>query len=72
MTRDIDLLCDWMLVRRLQPYHASVGKRLVNSSKVDVRNSGLVDALLGIGTLDALAGHPVVGMSWEGFLCLRH
>ena len=68
VTRYLDLLCDLMLVRRLQPYHANIGKRLVKSPKVYVRDSGLVHALLGIETLDALAGHPVVGMSWEGFV----
>ncbi len=68
ITRYIDLLCDLMLVRRLPPYHANIGKRLVKSPKVYVRDSGLVHALLGIETLDALAGHPVVGMSWEGFV----
>lgn len=68
VTRYVDLLCDLMLVRRLQPYHANIGKRLVKSPKVYVRDSGLVHALLGIETLDALAGHPVVGMSWEGFV----
>lgn len=64
----VDLLVDLLLVRRLQPYHANVGKRLVRSPKVYVRDSGLLHALLGIETLDGLAGHPVVGPSWEGFV----
>lgn len=68
VTRYIDLLVDLLLVRRLRPYHANVGKRLVKSPKVYVRDSGLVHALLGIQTLDRLAGHPVVGRSWEGFV----
>ncbi|MDQ2696844.1 MAG: ATP-binding protein [Pseudomonadota bacterium] len=68
VTRYIDLLVDLLLVRRLRPYHANVSKRLVKSPKVYVRDSGLVHALLGIGTLDRLAGHPVVGASWEGFV----
>jgi predicted AAA+ superfamily ATPase len=68
VTRYIDLLCDLLLVRRLPPFHANVGKRLVKSPKVLVRDSGLVHALLGIETLEQLAGHPVVGMSWEGFV----
>lgn len=68
MTRYSDLLVDLLLVRRLQPYHVNVGKRLVKSPKVFVRDSGLVHALLGIGTLEGLAGHPVAGMSWEGFV----
>jgi len=64
----IDLLVDLMLVRRLRPWHANIGKRLVKSPKVYVRDSGLVHALLGLEDHDALAGHPVVGASWEGFV----
>jgi predicted AAA+ superfamily ATPase len=64
----IDLLCDLLLVRRLQPWHANLGKRLVKSPKVYVRDSGLVHALLDIAHLDALLSHPVVGASWEGFV----
>jgi len=66
--RYIDLLVDLLLVRRLQPFHANVGMRLVKSPKVYVRDSGVVHALLGIVDYDALAGHPVVGASWEGFV----
>jgi predicted AAA+ superfamily ATPase len=68
VTRYIDLLCDLLLIRRLPPYHANIGKRLVKSPKVYIRDSGLVHALLGIETLEQLAGHPVVGLSWEGFV----
>ena len=68
VTRYIDLLSDLLLVRRLPPFHANVGKRLVKSPKVYVRDSGLVHALLGIETLAQLAGHPVVGLSWEGYV----
>jgi uncharacterized protein len=68
VTRYIDLLCDLLLVRRLPPFHANIGKRLVKSPKVFVRDSGLVHALLGVETLEQLAGHPVTGMSWEGFV----
>ena len=67
VTRYVDLLVDLLLVRRLPPLRANVGKRLVKSPKVYVRDSGLVHALLGIPFLEALAGHPVVGQSWEGF-----
>lgn len=68
VTRYIDLLCDLLLVRRLPPLHANVGKRLVKSPKVYVRDSGLGHALLGLETMDQVAGHPVVGQSWEGFV----
>jgi predicted AAA+ superfamily ATPase len=64
----IDLLCDLLLVRRLPPWHANVGKRLVKSPKVYVRDSGLLHALLAIGDKETLLSHPVVGASWEGFV----
>jgi predicted AAA+ superfamily ATPase len=64
----IDLLADLLLVRRLLPWHANVGKRLVKSPKVYVRDSGLVHALLDIGDKDTLVSHPVLGASWEGFV----
>jgi hypothetical protein len=40
----------------------------VKSPKTYIRDSGLVHALLGIADYNTLAGHPVVGMSWEGFV----
>lgn len=64
----IDLLADLLLVRRLPAWYANVGKRLVKSPKVYVRDSGLVHALLGIADKESLQGHPVVGASWEGFV----
>ncbi|MCP4414912.1 MAG: ATP-binding protein [Gammaproteobacteria bacterium] len=68
ITKYIDLLVDLLLVRRLQPFQANVGKRLVKSPKVYVRDSGLLHALLGIKDFNNLSGHPVVGASWEGFV----
>ena len=68
VTSYIDLLVDLLLVRRLLPLHTNIGKRLVKSPKVYVRDSGLVHALLGIADHNGLAGHPVVGPSWEGFV----
>lgn len=68
VTKYIDLLVGLLLVRRLQPLHANIGKRLVKSPKVYVRDSGLLHALLGIEDYNELAGHPVIGASWEGFV----
>ncbi len=68
VARYIDLLADLLLLRRLPPFRANIGKRLVKSPKTYVRDSGLVHALLGIKDYNALAGHPVVGASWEGFV----
>lgn len=64
----LDLLVDLLLVRRLLPWHGNVGKRLVKSPKVYVRDSGLVHALLGIRDLETLLSHPVLGQSWECFV----
>lgn len=68
VTAHLDLLENMLLLRKLQPWHANVGKRLVKSPKIYIRDSGLLHELLGIGNLEALAGHPVVGASWEGFV----
>jgi len=68
VSRYTDLLVDLLLLRRLQPYHVSVGKRLVKSPKVYIRDTGLLHALLNIADRDSLLGHPVVGASWEGFV----
>jgi len=64
----IALLEDLLLVRTLRPWWVNVGKRLVKAPKVYIRDSGLTHALLGLGTLDDLLGHPVAGASWEGFV----
>ena len=68
VARYLDLLVDLLLVRRLQPLHANVSKRLVKSAKVYVRDSGVLHSLLGLDDRDALYSHPVVGGSWEGFV----
>jgi predicted AAA+ superfamily ATPase len=68
ITRYIDLLADLLLVRRLRPFHHNAGKRIVKSPKVYLRDSGIVHCLLGITDYNTLSGHPVVGLSWEGFV----
>ena len=67
-TRYLDVLVDAMMVRRLQPHLANVGKRLVKSPKVYLRDSGVLHALLGLATVQDLQGHPIAGASWEGFV----
>lgn len=67
VARYVDLLVDLLLVRRLPPALANVGKRLVRSPRIYVRDSGIVHGLLGLGDKDAILGHPVAGPSWEGF-----
>jgi predicted AAA+ superfamily ATPase len=67
-SRYLDVLVDAMMVRRLPPHLENVGKRLVKSPKVYLRDSGVLHALLGIATLRDLQGHPIAGASWEGFV----
>lgn len=64
----LDLLENLFFLRRLKPWHRNTGKRMVKSPRLYIRDSGLVHELLGIGDAEALAGHPVVGVSWEGFV----
>ncbi len=66
--RYLDLMVDLLLVRRLRPWTYNVGKRLVRSPKVYVRDSGITHALLNITDHNQLLGHPVIGGSWEGFV----
>ncbi|MEX2365646.1 MAG: ATP-binding protein [Pseudohongiellaceae bacterium] len=63
----IDILTDLLLVRRLEPWHANVKKRLVKSPRYYVRDSGILHCLLGINSYDELLSNPVLGKSWEGF-----
>ncbi len=64
--RYIDLLVDLQLVRRMRPWSGNLGKRLVKSPKVYVRDSGLLHGLLELQTKNDLLGHPVCGLSYEG------
>lgn len=64
----LDLLVDLMLVRRLEPWHANIGKRLVKSPRIYVRDTGILHALLGLQTLEDVLAHPVAGAGWEGLV----
>jgi predicted AAA+ superfamily ATPase len=61
-------MVDLLLVKRVQPWTANIGKRLVKSPKVYIRDSGITHALLNIQSYNDLLGHPVSGGSWEGFV----
>ena len=65
--RYLDILSGTFLVRQLTPWYVNVGKRLVRSPKVYVRDSGILHYLLGLRGHDDLLGHPKLGLSWEGF-----
>ena len=62
----VELLAGTFLIRLLPPFSNHLGKRLVKSPRLYLRDSGLLHALLGIPNFDALLGHPAYGPSWEG------
>ncbi len=68
VNRYTDILEQTFLVRRLSPYHANVGKRLVKSPKIYLRDTGLLHYFLGIQNQKTLEIHPSRGTSWEGFV----
>ncbi len=63
----LDILTGAYMIRVLPAWHENIGKRQVKSSKVYLRDSGLLHAMLGIQTRSQLESHPRYGASWEGF-----
>lgn len=64
----LDVLEGVFLVRRLRPYFANVGKRLVKAPKLYVRDTGLLHLLLGVRfERGALLSHAKAGASFETF-----
>ncbi|MFA6172628.1 MAG: ATP-binding protein [Kiritimatiellales bacterium] len=63
----LDALEQTYMIRKLLPWHANVGKRLVKSPKIYFRDSGIFHALQGISSATELLTHPKLGASWEGF-----
>ena len=68
VNRYVDILEQTFLVRKLPPYFANIGKRLVKSPKVYFRDTGLLHFFLGIHSPSALDVHPSRGTSWEAFI----
>lgn len=63
----LDALEQTYMIRRLQPWYANIGKRLVKTPKIYFRDSGIFHALCGIQGEPDLMTHPKLGASWEGF-----
>ncbi len=64
----VDFLENAFLIRRLSPYFVNIGKRLVKAPKLYLRDSGMVHALAGIDSMEALTGSRYLGASWEGYV----
>ena len=65
---DLDVLEGAYMIRRLQPYYANVQKRLTKSSKLYVRDTGLLHFLAGLRHPRELATWPKRGASFEGLV----
>jgi uncharacterized protein len=70
VSRWLDHLVHCLVVRKLEPMHANLGKRLVKSPRVYVRDCGLLHSLLGHKSTNDLLGAPGIGAAWEG-LCIE-
>lgn len=64
----VDLMEETYIVRTLPPYYKNIKKRLTKTPRVYLRDCGLLHELLGITDFNALLGHPIFGLSWEGLV----
>ena len=55
------------MIRVLPPWFENLGKRIVKSPKVFLRDSGILHFLFGLKDRRDLQLHPRYGASWEGF-----
>ncbi|MCH7762952.1 MAG: ATP-binding protein [Candidatus Marinimicrobia bacterium] len=64
----LDILSGAFMIRQLQPWFINIGKRLVKSPKIYIRDTGLLHAFLGLENYQDILSHPQLGFSWEGFV----
>lgn len=64
----IDILEGSLLLRRLEPLHVNLSKRIVKAPKIYLRDTGLMHHLLGIGNVEVLHGSLHLGASWETYV----
>lgn len=64
----LDILTGLFMVRQIQPWHANIKKRQVKAPKMYIRDTGILNSLLGIKTEADVPRHPSCGASWEGFV----
>ena len=66
--RYVNILEQAFLVRRLEPWFINMGKRMVKSSKIYIRDSGNLHYLHNIRSFTDLTQNPIAGASWEGYI----
>jgi predicted AAA+ superfamily ATPase len=67
VNRYIELLAGTFMVRILKPWYVNIGKRLVKSPKIYIRDSGVLHHLLSIQSFTDILSHHRLGALWEGF-----
>lgn len=68
--RYLDVLDGAYMLRTLPPFHTNVAKRVRKTPKLYFRDTGILHALLGLGTPEQVDTSGRMGFSWEGF-CLE-
>lgn len=63
----LDILAGTFMIRVVSPWFENLNKRQVKSPKIYFRDSGILNALLGIDSMGQLQIHPRLGSFWEGF-----
>ena len=64
----IDFLEGAFIINRLYPYYVNIGKRLIKTPKIFIRDSGILHRLISINNYDELQTYPKIGQSWEGYV----
>ncbi|OGB83777.1 hypothetical protein A3F66_03490 [candidate division TM6 bacterium RIFCSPHIGHO2_12_FULL_32_22] len=65
--RYLEILAGTFMIRILQPWYENIRKRQVKSPKIYFRDSGILNALLGIKDKTELYNNPKLGAFWEGY-----
>ncbi len=55
------------MIHLLEPYHRSIGKRLVKSPKLYFLDTGLAAHLMGLYSWQEIANSPMAGALWETY-----
>ncbi|OGX33614.1 MAG: hypothetical protein A2787_00505 [Omnitrophica WOR_2 bacterium RIFCSPHIGHO2_01_FULL_48_9] len=66
--RYLDILTGVFMVRQIQPWYANIKKRQVKAPKIYIRDTGVLNSLLGLKTEAEVLRHPSCGASWEGYV----
>lgn len=64
----LDIFSGVFMVRQLHPWHVNIKKRQIKSPKIYIRDTGILNSFLELGTEAEILRHQTCGASWEGFV----